>query len=122
MERNAQQHLPTIKAYARAYGVEENLVRALIRQESCFNHTATSPVGAQGLMQLMPGTAELMGVSNSYEPSDNIKGGVKYLAQMLQRFNGNKRLALAGYNGTLARWINMVVYRLTVKPKIMWSR
>ncbi|MFZ1233930.1 MAG: lytic transglycosylase domain-containing protein [Thiofilum sp.] len=98
VERNAQQHLPTIKAYARAYGVEENLVRALIRQESCFNHTATSPVGAQGLMQLMPGTAELMGVSNSYEPSDNIKGGVKYLAQMLQRFNGNKRLALAGYN------------------------
>lgn len=98
IERKAQEHLPIIRTYARAYGIEENLIRAVIRQESCFNHNATSPVGAQGLMQLMPGTAELMGVSNSYEPSDNIKGGAKYLAQMLQRFNGDKRLALAGYN------------------------
>jgi hypothetical protein len=98
IEKKAQAHLPVIRTYARAYGVEENLIRAVIRQESCFNHQATSPVGAQGLMQLMPGTADLMGVSNSYEPSDNIKGGAKYLAQMLQRFNGNKQLALAGYN------------------------
>jgi len=98
ISRKTQQYLPTIRKYAKTYRVEENLIKALIRQESCFNPKARSHAGAMGLMQLMPGTADMMGVSNAMSPKQNIRGGVKYLARMLQRFGGNKELALAGYN------------------------
>lgn len=96
--RKSQPYLATIRKYARAYGVGEYLVRALIRQESCFNAQAKSRVGAQGLMQLMPGTASMMGVRNAMNPKQNIRGGVKYLARMLRRYGGNVELALAAYN------------------------
>nr|CAA6829733.1 MAG: Membrane-bound lytic murein transglycosylase D precursor (EC [uncultured Thiotrichaceae bacterium] len=98
ISRKTQQYLPTIRKYAKTYRVEENLIKALIRQESCFNPKARSHAGAMGLMQLMPGTADMMGVSNAMSPKQNIRGGVKYLARMLHRFGGNKELALAGYN------------------------
>lgn len=96
--RKSQPYLSTIRKYARAYGVDEYLVRALIRQESCYNARAKSHAGAQGLMQLMPGTASMMGVRNSMNPKQNIRGGVKYLARMLRRYGGNAELALAAYN------------------------
>lgn len=98
VEQRTAPHINTIRKYAEYYGVEENLIRAVMRQESCFNEGARSHVGATGLMQLMPGTADLLGVADINDPRQNIKGGAKYLAQMLKRFNGDKQLALAAYN------------------------
>ena len=87
-----------IHKYAQVYGVDPNLVRAVIRHESGFKTTAVSPKGAQGLMQLMPGTAALMGVKNPFDPEQNIAGGVGYLRHCLDRFQHNVPLAVAAYN------------------------
>ncbi len=87
-----------ITAAAAQYGVDESIVRAIIHAESSFNPNALSRVGAQGLMQLMPATARRFGVSNAFDPAQNIRGGVQYLAWLLKRFNGNLTLAAAGYN------------------------
>jgi soluble lytic murein transglycosylase-like protein len=87
-----------IAAAARQHGVEEAIVRAIIHAESAYNPTAVSRAGAQGLMQLMPATARRFGVANSFDASQNISGGVQYLAWLLKRFNGDLTLAAAGYN------------------------
>lgn len=80
------------------FGIEPHFIRAVIKAESGFNHQAVSSKGAQGLMQLMPGTAGDMEVSDPFDPEDNIFGGVRYLSLLLKRFNDNKILALAAYN------------------------
>lgn len=87
-----------IRAAAKAYGIDVNLIKAVIHAESGFNPWARSPKGASGLMQLMPETAQLMKVANIYHPQENIMGGAKFLAILLRRFNGNVSLAVAGYN------------------------
>ncbi|AXK71463.1 lytic transglycosylase domain-containing protein [Lysobacter sp. TY2-98] len=87
-----------IAAAAAQYGVEESVVRAIIHAESAYNPNALSRVGAQGLMQLMPATARRFGVGNAFDPAQNIRGGVQYLAFLLKRFNGDIRLMAAGYN------------------------
>jgi hypothetical protein len=87
-----------INKYASMYAVDPSLVRAVMRHESGFNSHAVSPKGAQGLMQLMPGTADLMGVSNPFDPEQNIAGGVGYLKRCLDRFNNDPALAVAAYN------------------------
>ncbi|WP_133499551.1 lytic transglycosylase domain-containing protein [Cognatilysobacter terrigena] len=87
-----------IAAAAAQYGVEESIVRAIIHAESAYNPNALSRVGAQGLMQLMPATARRFGVGNAFDPAQNIRGGVQYLAFLLKRFNGDIRLMAAGYN------------------------
>jgi soluble lytic murein transglycosylase-like protein len=84
--------------YSQIYGVDPSLVRAVMRHESGFKSTAVSPKGAQGLMQLMPGTAALMGVKDPFDPEQNIAGGVGYLRSCLDRFQHNVPLAVAAYN------------------------
>lgn len=92
----AYDHL--ITEHARRHGVRPELVRAVIQVESAFNPAAVSPKGAMGLMQLMPGTARSLGVSNAFDIAQNIDGGAKYLRQMLDTFRGNMSFATAAYN------------------------
>jgi soluble lytic murein transglycosylase-like protein len=87
-----------IDVAARSHGVEPALVQAVITAESGFNPNALSRKGASGLMQLMPDTARRYGVQNIFDPVENIHGGVRYLRDLLGMFNGDMRLALAGYN------------------------
>jgi soluble lytic murein transglycosylase-like protein len=79
-------------------GVDPNLMIAVMRQESGFNARARSNKGASGLMQLMPGTAARFGVTNIYDPAQNIEGAARYLRFLLDSFNGDVSLVLAGYN------------------------
>ncbi|NWK73912.1 lytic transglycosylase domain-containing protein [Acinetobacter cumulans] len=94
--KNAFDHI--IKQAAQQHGVSEGLIKAVMHTESGFNVNARSPVGAQGLMQLMPATARRFNVSNAYDPFQNIMAGARYLAWLTKRFNGNTSLVLAGYN------------------------
>ena len=113
---NTNAYRDEIAAAARQFGVEEAVVRAVIHAESAFNPTAVSHAGAQGLMQLMPATARRFGVSDSFDASQNIRGGVQYLSWLLRRFNGNLTLAAAGYNageGAVDRHGGVPPYRET---------
>lgn len=87
-----------VGANAGAWGVDPALVKAIIANESGFDPSATSKTGAQGLMQLEPGTAAGLGVSNAYDPAQNIWGGTRYIRGLLDRFHGDLRLAVAAYN------------------------
>ena len=87
-----------ISEHSRTNGVRADLVRAVMQVESGFNPFARSPKGAMGLMQLMPATAKQYGVSNAFNPAENVRAGVAYLRQLLDRYNNNEELALAAYN------------------------
>lgn len=96
--RNKNAFDQLIRQAAQQHGISEGLIKAVMHTESGFNINARSPVGAQGLMQLMPATARRFNVSNAYDPQQNILGGAKYLSWLLKRFNGNTQLAVAAYN------------------------
>lgn len=94
----AEQYMDIVSACSQKYDVPENVILAVMKVESGFKNNRTSSAGAQGLMQLMPGTARSLGVTNVMDPAQNIEGGTKYIRKMLDAFNGDLRLALAAYN------------------------
>ena len=94
---------PIINSCALQYGVDKSLVKAVIHAESGYDPNAVSAKGASGLMQLMPQTAKSLKVANSFDPADNIRGGVRYLKFLLDTFRGDVTLALAAYNAGLSR-------------------
>jgi soluble lytic murein transglycosylase-like protein len=93
-----RQYDDLISEHSRLNGVRSDLVRAVMQVESAFNPNATSPKGAMGLMQLMPATMRQYGVRNAFNPSENVRAGVAYLRQLLDRYSNNEELALAAYN------------------------
>ena len=103
LTRNPAEFDSIIASCCNLYGVPRSLVKAVIHAESGYNPNAVSSKGAEGLMQLMPGTAQQLKVSDSFNPSDNIRGGVKYLKFLLDTFKGDVTLALAAYNAGLSR-------------------
>lgn len=107
---------PFIDEAARAHRVDPRLVAAVIRRESAFNVNAVSPVGASGLMQLMPSTARFLGVNDVFDARQNIFGGTRYLRELLDTFNGDLDLTLAAYNagpGAVAKYKGIPPYRET---------
>ena len=106
----------SITQAAAKYNLPCKLIKAVIKAESNFDAKAISSAGAQGLMQLMPATAEELGVKNSFDIAQNVDGGSRYLRKMLDRFNGDVKLALAAYNagpGTVEKYDGNVPYRET---------
>lgn len=92
-----------VSRVAEEYNIDEELIRALIQIESSWRHDAVSSRGAMGLMQLMPRTAEMLGVEDAFDPEQNIRGGVRYLARLTDKYNGDIELALAAYNAGASR-------------------
>jgi soluble lytic murein transglycosylase-like protein len=89
---------PIIEKYSTEHQVDPSLIRSIIAQESGFNPKAVSPKGARGLMQLMPSTAASLGVKNSFDPEQNIQGGIKHFRFLLNSFDNNLELSLAAFN------------------------
>jgi soluble lytic murein transglycosylase-like protein len=93
-----ERYEPYIREHSNRHALRPDLVRAVIQVESGFNRWARSPKGAMGLMQLMPATARDLGVDDPYDPEENIRGGTRYLRQLIDKYDGNEELALAAYN------------------------
>lgn len=101
--RNPADFDSIINSCSLEYGVDKSLIKAVIHAESGYDPNAVSAKGASGLMQLMPKTAKSLRVANSFDPADNIRGGVRYLKFLLDTFRGDVSMALAAYNAGLSR-------------------
>jgi len=109
---------PLIMIAAQNHQLEPAFIHAVITAESAYNHKAVSSAGAQGLMQLIPATADRFGVKNSYDPKQNIRGGVKYLRFLHDYFNGDLKKMIAGYNageGAVTRYKGIPPYKETIQ-------
>lgn len=116
INRRASKYGKHITKYSRKYNIDSNLVKAVITAESCFKRKALSSAGARGLMQLIPGTADRFGVKDSYNPEQNIRGGVKYLRFLFDRFKGDLKKIIAAYNageGAVDRYKGIPPYKET---------
>jgi soluble lytic murein transglycosylase-like protein len=110
---DGREYGPVITLLCKKYDMDESLVKAVIKAESDFDAGAVSRKGAQGLMQLMPGTARDLAVSNPFHPTQNLEGGIRYLRRLLDQFQGNLNLALAAYN---AGENAVIKYNNTIPP------
>jgi soluble lytic murein transglycosylase-like protein len=115
--KKSERFTPIIEKYARDYQLDPSLIHSIISTESDFNPKAISPKGAQGLMQLMPATAAQLGVSNSFDPEENIRGGVRHFRWLMDNFKNDLSLSLAAYNAG-----ENLVQRLGRVPEIKETR
>jgi soluble lytic murein transglycosylase-like protein len=113
LEKNRRQYAPLIEAAANKYNLDAALLHAVVRAESAYNPGAVSNKGAVGLMQLMPDTAARYGVSDPYDPEENVEGGARYLSDLIALFRSDIRLAVAAYN---AGENNVIKYGNQVPP------
>lgn len=116
LEARGTQYQMHIDEYSKKFAIDPALVKAVMRVESCFDSAAVSRVGAQGLMQLMPDRAMRLGVADSFDPGENIRGGTQFLSNLLKRFDGNIEYALAAYNAgplTVERYKGIPPYKET---------
>ena len=118
INEKARKYNPYIDQYARQYRIDKNLIKAVITAESCFRVKARSNKGAQGLMQLIPATAKRFGVTDSYKPKQNIRGGTKYLRWLTDRFKGDLKKVIASYNageGAVDKYKGIPPYKETIQ-------
>ena len=118
LDHRAVSYDSTIQKFSREFKVDSKLVKAVVRNESCFDKMAVSRAGAQGLMQLMPPTAKALGVHDAFNAEQNLRGGIQYLSELIDRYNNNLALALAAYNagpGTVEKFDGVPPYAETEK-------